>query len=241
MLTNRQSLDETGSLRRWTSPALYGLHKVLVPLLRSHAHGRLLDVGCGSMPYQKLVIDQLTVYDGLDVDPRHANVRYVRSIMQMDEVPTGYYDIALCSEVLEHVDDPMAALREIHRVLSDGGTLLLSVPFLSRLHNEPDDYFRYTEYGLRHMLGVTGFAVREIYVTGSVFSFLGHQLSSLLLLPTWHLPILGQTIFALNIVLVVIPARLCDTILGLLGDRLPLGYAVMAEKSGRSDNAGGDS
>jgi SAM-dependent methyltransferase len=193
------------------------------------------------MPYRQLIIDQLTVYDGLDVEPRHPNVRYVGSIMQMDEVPTDYYDIALCSEVLEHVPDPRAAIREIHRVLCDRGTLLLSVPFLSRLHDEPEDYFRYTRHSLSHMLEGAGFAVREIRVTGSVFSFLGHQLSSLLLLATWHLPILGPLIFAVNVVLVVIPTRLFDRLFRYLGNRLPLGYVVMAEKPDQTNNVFGDS
>lgn len=58
-------------------------------------------------------------------------------------------DHVVCLEVIEHLRDPAAALREIERVLKPGGCAWISVPFMYPIHNEPFDFQRYTEYGLR--------------------------------------------------------------------------------------------
>ncbi len=55
-------------------------------------------------------------------------------------------------EVLEHADAPEQAISEIHRVLKKDGILLLSTPFLFEIHDRPNDYYRFTEFGLRHLL-----------------------------------------------------------------------------------------
>jgi SAM-dependent methyltransferase len=58
----------------------------------------------------------------------------------------------LCLSVLEHVDDPFAAMREMRRVLRVGGLLVLHVPFLYPYHAQPGyygDFFRFTEEGVR--------------------------------------------------------------------------------------------
>ena len=58
----------------------------------------------------------------------------------------------LCTEVLEHLPEPQKAVDEFFRVLKPGGTLLLTTRFLFPIHDAPHDYFRYTKYGLRHLL-----------------------------------------------------------------------------------------
>jgi SAM-dependent methyltransferase len=62
------------------------------------------------------------------------------------------FDVVFLMEVLEHVRTPERALAEIHRVLKKEGMLLLSTPFLFEIHDRPDDYYRFTEFGLRHLL-----------------------------------------------------------------------------------------
>lgn len=58
-------------------------------------------------------------------------------------------DNIVCLEVIEHLRDPTAALGEIERVLKPGGHAWISMPFMYPIHNEPYDFQRYTEFGLR--------------------------------------------------------------------------------------------
>jgi SAM-dependent methyltransferase len=62
------------------------------------------------------------------------------------------YDVIVFSEVLEHVHFPHLAIENIHRLLSDQGRLILTVPFIFPIHERPRDYFRYTRYGLEFLL-----------------------------------------------------------------------------------------
>jgi SAM-dependent methyltransferase len=61
-------------------------------------------------------------------------------------------DVVFCNGVLEHVDDCHAAVRECWRILKAGGTFLVGVPFAQPLHRAPQDFWRFTEYGVRYLL-----------------------------------------------------------------------------------------
>jgi SAM-dependent methyltransferase len=215
--------------RKYLSPVLLNLHLELVPRLLTHARGTFLDVGCGTMPFRRYVETRVERYDSLDIEPRVPGVTFVSDICAMPMVRTNGYDGALCSEVLEHVGDPQRALLEVHRILRPGGKLLLSVPFLARLHEEPRDYFRYTRHGLAHLLAGGGFQVVEIVPIGSVFSFLGHQISILLLSATYRIPVVRDLAFGVNALAVVLPCYLLDR-LSRLRPKLPAGYVAVATK-----------
>lgn len=229
--SNRRELDRRPNIRRWASPAIRGLDDLLRAAVARHASGDVLDVGCGSMPYRSAVLEVAESYDGLDVEKRHEDVRFVASATDMSPVPTDAYATVLCAEVLEHVPDPDRAMSEIARVLQPNGRLIMSVPFLARLHEEPDDYGRYTEHGLRVLCERAGLRIDEIHVTGSIASFLGHQVSTGLVGATWHLRGFRWFFFMLNAVTVVGPSRVVDRLMGPLKRRLPLGYVLVASPS----------
>lgn len=63
----------------------------------------------------------------------------------------GSFDLILSTEVLEHCPEPAVVASEARRVLEPGGTLVLTTPFVYVVHGWPDDYFRYTASGLRHL------------------------------------------------------------------------------------------
>ncbi|MEW6689055.1 MAG: class I SAM-dependent methyltransferase [Pseudomonadota bacterium] len=73
----------------------------------------------------------------------------IRSMPQIDD---GAFDCIFCSGVLEHVDDLQAGFDEMTRILAPGGTLLLGLPFRQAIHMAPHDYWRFTEFGIRHLL-----------------------------------------------------------------------------------------
>jgi SAM-dependent methyltransferase len=62
------------------------------------------------------------------------------------------FEVVVCAEVLEHTHTPELALRELRRVLKPGGKLLLTSPFAFPIHYAPTDYYRFTRFGLMHLL-----------------------------------------------------------------------------------------
>jgi SAM-dependent methyltransferase len=223
--------DLAGSPRKWYfSPATYSQYRVTLPLIRQFARGRLIDLGCGDMPFRALVIDQVSLYESLDLWPRSPTVTYVGDIQNMLMIADAMYDTALCIEVLEHVPNPCAAAREIYRILKPGGRLILSVPHLSRLHDEPYDFYRYTHYGLEHLLHQAGLEVMTIQKRGGLFSFFGHQIATIIVGLAWNVPVLKEIVWTANSWFIT---RLCvwlDSRLDTSG-LFALGYSVVASKA----------
>lgn len=80
------------------------------------------------------------------------------------------FDAILCTHALEHVTEPTVALAELARMLKPGGRLYVSVPFLGDpLHQEPFDFFRYTHYGLRHLIQKAGLTPVSVSPMGDAF------------------------------------------------------------------------
>ncbi len=200
--------------------------------------GRLLDVGCGKKPYAKL-IRNVDFYIGLDVPTT------MHGIAKLDVIGTamallfqvGTFDSILCTEVLEHLPEPLIALKEMYRVTKPGGMLLLTVPLSEQLHEEPYDFYRFTKYALEHLLGQAGWQIQKIYERGGTWLELGYRFSSFLysvigatrqssgaLQPRL---IVGPLIIALCVIVQLMTSAL-DKIW-----RIPLstiGYAVVAER-----------
>ena len=121
--------------------------------------GRLIDIGCGTKPYRDLLVPFVTEHIGVD----HEETFHDKS--NIDRFGTAYdipyeaesFDSALCTAVLEHLEEPEQALRECHRVLKPGGVAIYSVPFIWHLHEEPRDFYRYSKYGLKYLFEKVGF------------------------------------------------------------------------------------
>ena len=119
---------------------------------------RLLDVGCGTKPYQSL-FTQVGEYIGLELDTpenrrtKHADLFYNGRCFPVADIS---FDVILCNQVLEHIFEPEQFLAEIQRVLRPGGYLILTVPFFWPEHEQPNDCLRYTSFGLRHRLDQAG-------------------------------------------------------------------------------------
>lgn len=142
--------------------------------------GTLLDVGCGKKPYADLI--QVDTYIGLDVPTSMHGIQKVDVIGTAWRLPfrDQVFDSILCTEVLEHVPDPVAALQEMRRVTRTHGVLLLTVPLSEQLHEEPYDFYRFTRYALTDLLDKTGWRVKRIHERGGVWLELGYRLSSAL-------------------------------------------------------------
>lgn len=122
--------------------------------------GPLLDVGCGTKPYRELFATE--TYVGLDIDSEESRSRGVADAFY-DGMTFPFeaerFDSVLCNQVLEHVFNPDQFVSEIRRVLTRGGRLLLTVPFVWDEHEQPYDYARYSSFGLKALLERQGFKV----------------------------------------------------------------------------------
>lgn len=153
--------------------------RALVESAARHFKGRMIDIGCGAKPYAAVMAAYVREHVGVD---HHATPHATDNI---DLFGTAYeipaedrsFDSALCTAVLEHLEEPEQAIRECHRVLKDGGVAIYSVPFIWHLHEEPRDFFRFSKYGLRYLFEKAGFEVLEMRPLSGFFITFGTLLS----------------------------------------------------------------
>ena len=108
----------------------------------------MLDVGCGDRPYEPLFAGAAEVV-GFD---RPGNA-FADIHGDIDSIPVAddTFDVVLCLQVLEHVPDPAAAVRELRRVVRPGGRVLASTHGVYPFHPNPEDYWRWTHTGLERL------------------------------------------------------------------------------------------
>lgn len=191
--------DFTHWTQRFYSATTYALWRSAEPLMDEYCRGRVLDAGCGYGGWRAAISQTAGEYKSLDVEPRGAAApTYIGDIMAMPQVPSDHFDTVVCHQVLEHVPRPWDAMAEFHRLLLPGGRLLLSVPHLSRRHELPHDYFRFTQDGVRALCEGAGLEIVELQAYGGLFSFLHHQVSFFINGIFGMLPLVGSLFMFLN-------------------------------------------
>ena len=138
----------------------------------SELRGTVVDLGCGTRPYEADILAHAQRYVGVDW---HKTLHGLRADVAADvsrplPLRSGSADGVVAFEVLEHLAEPAVMLGEAHRVLAPGGVLLLSVPFQWWVHEEPHDFYRFTRFGLAYLLGKAGFERVDIRPTSGFWS-----------------------------------------------------------------------
>jgi len=143
---------------------------------------KLLDAGAGQCQYKSLFAH--CEYTSLDTgvgDPSW-DYSHLDVLAPLEKMPfaSDTFDFILCTEVLEHVSEPVPCVEEMFRVLKKGGTLFLTVPFFHIEHQIPHDYFRYTSYGLKLLCAKAGFDENAVRVEpiGGLFLRWSYEVTS---------------------------------------------------------------
>ena len=119
--------------------------------ISDHAVGTLLDVGCGKIPlflvYRNLVKRAVAV-DWMNSLHPSPHIDVYADLNQGIPFGNNCFDTIIATDILEHLGEPRLFWNEVSRVLMPGGKLILGVPFLYWLHEEPHDHHRFTRYNL---------------------------------------------------------------------------------------------
>ncbi len=154
--------EPLGADRRWPprSSVTWCIRAPLAAWLREQselaakrgAHD-VLDVGCGVKAYAPFFAGAAR-YVGVDLPGnRFADISGPADAIPVDDAS---FDVVLCLQVLEHVPDPAAVVRELRRVVKPGGRVLASTHGVYVYHPNPDDLWRWTHTGLERLFRANG-------------------------------------------------------------------------------------
>lgn len=91
--------------------------------------------------------------------------------------PDASFDAIMCTEVFEHIPDPVSAIREFTRLLKPGGYLLITAPFVSHTHFAPYHFATgFNRYYYLHHLKNFGYEIADMQTNGNYFEFMAQEL-----------------------------------------------------------------
>jgi SAM-dependent methyltransferase len=168
--------DGSFEARAWRDRADYAfitnhLVEAAVRRFAPELHGRIIDVGCGSQPY-RTYFPHATAYTGCDVTADRSRVDFV---CPADRIPVEAqaFDSVICTEVLEHVPNPLSVMREFHRILVHDGRVLITVPMFWPAHEQPWDFRRFPGHGLLHLANASSFRIDHLVPRGGKMAMVG--------------------------------------------------------------------
>ncbi len=130
----------------------------------------LLDLGCGPRPYLSLYKPFYTKTIGADLPDSPFPKSGIDIYCSATSIPleSNSIDTVLSTEVMHDMSEPRLMLREIHRILKPGGSVVLTTPFVVPTVDGVYDHYRYTEQGLRYLYEAEGFQVQQIIPVSDV-------------------------------------------------------------------------
>jgi SAM-dependent methyltransferase len=168
-----ESLRHKSTLRSVLSEVLRGksVGRTLTNLFwrnRAPLRGAILDIGGAGRGshYRFIRFSEDAQVQVVDVETKPGVSFTLDITKERVPLPDGSQDHIFLFNILEHLTSPDAALREAHRLLKRGGTVIGTVPFLVNVHRDPEDYARYTDTALAALFARTGFATQAIEPIG---------------------------------------------------------------------------
>lgn len=201
--------------------------------LPAHVKGRLLDLGCGKVPlhasYRDLAAECVCV-DWANTAHKNGHLDHECDLTEALPFASSAFDTIILSDVLEHIPTPEQLCAEIARCLSVNGKLIMNVPFYYWLHEEPHDFYRYTEFALRRFMERAGLELVLIESTGGTSEILADILAKNLV----HVPVVGRALASVlqTIALWFVGTRPGSKVTQATKKKFPFGYFLVAVKPG---------
>ena len=129
----------------------------------------VLDIGGRDRGRFKKPKDKVNKWIFADIEKKH-NPDIVLDVADMSEIESESIDVVNAIELFEHVENIEQGLRECYRILKKGEVIILSVPFLNPIHNDPFDFQRWTEHKWKKELKKTGFRIEKFEIMGRYFT-----------------------------------------------------------------------
>lgn len=201
-------------------------------VLPRHAHGRLLDLGCGNVPLYEAYRDFCSEVTCVDWgNSPHACKHLDHAIDITGPLPFAdrTFDCVLLSDVLEHIPTPDFTCREVARVLTKGGKFIMNVPFFYWLHEQPHDYHRYTEFALARLMQISGMQIDQLDRLGGAVEILADVFAKTIT----HVPVLGMpmAICAQGVAAFFGRTRVGRKARAVTAFSLPLAYGLVAVRT----------
>ena len=146
-----------------------GLKKFIEDQLKQYVTEgvKVCDVGCGEQPWKNFIESLGAEYIGIDLQQNSQNTVHVLADICHIALPDESFDIVLCTEVLEHIQDIKAALKELARLTKADGKMIITLPFFYPLHEEPYDYLRITPHQVLKLAEQLNLQVKELSTSGN--------------------------------------------------------------------------
>ena len=178
-LTNSIGTNNSSKREEWIKSELLNFKKGL----------KILDAGAGEAQYKKYCLhldytaQDIAVYEGsgnqVGFQTGERDYSNLDIISDINNIPVedDSFDIVLCSEVIEHITDPVKVFSELNRVLKKDGILIVTAPFNSLTHCAPFHYSTgFSRYFYEHHLPLNGFEILLLEPNGNYFDYLAQEL-----------------------------------------------------------------
>lgn len=227
-LMGSRDSNEVGIGSRLITDMVAGLYSRFIPL---YVKGKLLDLGCGSVPlfhvYRKYVNDIICV-DWENTIHKNKFLDFECDITKKLIFKDGEFDTIILSDVLEHIPNPEFLWTEMARILSPNGIIIINVPFLYWIHEKPYDYFRFTEFALRHYVNTSNLKLLQLEAIGGFPELMADLFGKFF----QYIPLVGKilSISIQTITKIFIQTNLGNRLSKKSKPTFPLGYFLIVQK-----------
>lgn len=203
--------------------------------LGSHASGRLLDLGCGSVPLYGMYRDTITEAVCVDWGETRHDARHVDLFADLNEplqLAPDSFDTVVATDVIEHLRRPQALFETAAQVLRPGGKLVLGAPFLYWIHEAPHDFQRLTRYALAALAAEHGLSVIRLAPYGGAPEVLADLSAKILGASRWFGGRTATARLFYHVGAGMLRARPLRALSAATREQMPLGYILVATKAG---------